>query len=234
MLLRALVLGGVLVVTAPPAVVAAQPTSSSSTSTSTAPSTTSTTSTTLPPATTSAPATTTSSTTSTTAPAVTDDEAGLSDTALILIAAIIALLLIIGAVLLLMRRRAHGQWRDQTRAAVAEAHGIIQTVTQGLATLGQPAAAAATWAEVDNRGSDLHARLQALAAKPPDPQVGNSVVTADRTLQPLRAAVESDRALRLGPPPPTPEQLSYSEAVVRERVTEFRQAVDELSANLIR
>jgi hypothetical protein len=131
-----------------------------------------------------------------------------------------------------MRRRAHDQWRDDARGAVSESRHLMQVVTHGLATLDQPAAAAQTWAEADDRGAQLHARLLPLMANSPNPQLGGAVATADRSLQALRAAVDSDRGLRLGPPAPTEAQLSYSEAVVRERATEFNQAVDELSARL--
>jgi hypothetical protein len=217
----------------------AQPTSSSSTTSSTSPSTSSSTAapTTVAPTTTSARATTTSSSTSTStsttaAPASKDDEAGLSDTALALIAAIVTLLVIILIIVLLMRRRAHDQWRDDARSATAEARQFSQIVTRGLATLSQPAAAAQTWGEVDQLGVQLHSRLLGLMAKPPTPQLGGAVSSADRSLQTLRTAVESDRGLRVGPPPPTEAQLGYSEAQIRERATEFNQSVDELSAHL--
>jgi hypothetical protein len=151
---------------------------------------------------------------------------------LILIAAIVVLLLIILLVVLLMRRRAHDQWREDARNAVAEAHQLSQIVAHGLATLNQPAAAAQTWAEVDHLGSQLHSRFLGLMAKPPDVASGGAVSAADRELQSLRSAVESDRGLRVGPPPPTEAQLGYSEAQIRERLTEFSQSVDELSAHL--
>ncbi len=131
-----------------------------------------------------------------------------------------------------MRRRAHDQWRDDAGGAVSEARRLIQVVTRGLATVAQPAAAAQTWAEAEGHGAQLHSRFLNLMAKPPNPQLGGAVSTSDRSLQALRAAVDSDRGLRLGPPAPTEAQLSYSEAVVRERATEFNQAVVELSANL--
>jgi hypothetical protein len=108
----------------------------------------------------------------------------------------------------------------------------MQVVTRGLATLDQPAAAAQTWAEADDYGGRLHSRLLPLLANPPNAPLAAAASTTDRGLQALRAAVDSDRGLRLGPPPPTESQLSYSEAVVRERATEFNQAVDELSARL--
>jgi hypothetical protein len=50
----------------------------------------------------------------------------------------------------------------------------------------------------------------------------------DRALQALRAAVDADRALRLGPPPPTAEQLGYSSAVIRQRSADFEQALADV------
>ena len=38
----------------------------------------------------------------------------------------------------------------------------------------------------------------------------------------LAAALETDRTLRLGSPPPSAEQLSYSTAVIREQVRELQ------------
>jgi hypothetical protein len=49
------------------------------------------------------------------------------------------------------------------------------------------------------------------------------------TIAPLRAsldelaeALEADRTLRLASPPPTPEQLSYSDALIRRQVTQLQ------------
>lgn len=99
-----------------------------------------------------------------------------------------------------------------------------------MATLDQPAAAAAMWADLERLSSHLHVRLQTLQRKPPDASSGDAVSIADRSVQALRSAIESDRSLRLGPPAPTAEQLGYSAAVIRERATELDQALDELVA----
>jgi hypothetical protein len=142
-------------------------------------------------------------------------------------------LAIIGLVLFLLRRRSRQDWRTQARAADAEASNILGSVTRGLATLQDPSAAARTWSDVEARGSQLHGRLQALAARPPDDRSGIIVGRLDQSLQALRAGVEADRDMRLGPPPPTEEQLRYSEAVIRQRAAEYEQAIRELDSLLL-
>jgi hypothetical protein len=41
-------------------------------------------------------------------------------------------------------------------------------------------------------------------------------------LDELAAALQADRALRLGSPPPSPEQLSYSTALIRQQVEQLQ------------
>jgi hypothetical protein len=149
------------------------------------------------------------------------------------VAAIILALLIILLIIYLVRRRRRQDWESQARAASAEATGLLDSVNRGLATLQDPSAAARTWSDVEARGSRLHRRLDSLTARPPDHRLGVAVEHADQALQALRASVQSDSGLRLGPPSPTPDQLRYSEAVIRQRTTDFEQAMRDLD-DLIR
>jgi hypothetical protein len=146
----------------------------------------------------------------------------------LIVAAIVAALLIILLVVLLLRRRGREQWDADARGAAAEASSLTGVVTQGLTSLGEPAAAARTWSEVEMRGGRLHTRLQGLAQKPPDEAAGAVANRMDQSLQSLRSALDADRALRLGPPPPTAEQIGYSSAVVRQRLADFEQATGQL------
>lgn len=176
------------------------------------------------PATTS-PATTTTSTT--VAPAAGSSNVSATTIALIT-GSILAVALIGLVILLIVRGRKRDKWRGEARIAVAEAQRLTSSVLQGLATLSEPAAAAHTWSDVEAQGADLHRRLQALSQDAPDGRGGAAAARNDQALQALRAAIESDRSLRLGPPPPTREQLGYSEAVVRERTSEFEHAVEDV------
>lgn len=181
---------------------------------------------TLPPVT--APATTAPTSSSSTLVADTSDS-GLSGTAIALIVgALIALALIVLIIVLIARRRRSDEWRFEARGVAEEAQRLTGSVVHGLGTLASPSAAAHTWSEVDAEGARLHARVQALAAGAPDAHAQAVTARTDQTLQGLRSAIDSDRALRLGPPPPTQEQLGYSEAVVRQRASDFEQAVQDL------
>jgi len=147
----------------------------------------------------------------------------------------IALLILVGVVIaLLIRQREAQRWADEAALAAAEGRDVLALATHGLATLDQPAAAARTWSDLDARGAQLHQRLQALSRRPPEEWLGASVARTDQALQALRSGTDADRALRLGPPPPTSEQLGYSEAVVRQRTTDFEQELGGLDASIAR
>jgi hypothetical protein len=105
---------------------------------------------------------------------------------------------------------------------------LLATVINGLPTLAEPQAAATMWSRVETLGAPLHRRLQGLVNSAPDQATASAALAADRALEALRAATDSDRALRLGPPPPTPEQLGYSSAVLRQRAADLEQALGEL------
>jgi hypothetical protein len=130
--------------------------------------------------------------------------------------------------LLLIRRQRRARWNQDAQMAVQEGSRLLTTVINGLPTLAEPQAAAAMWSRVETLGAPLHRRLQALASSAPDKVTADAAVTADRALEALRAATDSDRALRLGPPPPTQEQLGYSSAVLRQRATDLERALGEL------
>ena len=177
--------------------------------------------------------TTSTSTTSTTTPTTTTTAAKggsgtSSGTIALIVAAVVVALVIIGMVLFLLRRRRRQQWRVEGRAAAAEASSLLAVLNRGLAALDDPAAAARTWSDVESQGAHLHARLQTLAATPPDPASGAAIAGLDRSLQSLRAVVDADRALRLGAPPPTAEQLGYSSAVIRQRAADFEQSLADV------
>lgn len=217
----------------------------SSTPPSTAPSTlapTSTAATTVAPTTTSQatsttsttqPTTTTSTTTPTTTTTAAKSSSGTSGgTIALIVALIVAALLIIALILLLLRRRGRAQWREQARGASAEGASLLALLMAGLAALDEPARAARTWSDFEARGAHLHGRLQALGTAARDEHNGAAVNGVDRDLQSLRSAVEADRGLRLGPPPPTTEQLGYSEAVIRQRTADFEQSLGDLDRYL--
>jgi hypothetical protein len=150
----------------------------------------------------------------------------------LIVAIVLAVVLIVLVILLLVRRRGREQWETNARGAAAEASSLVGVVTQGLTSLDEPAAAARTWSAVETRGARLHDRLRGLAQRPPDEQDGAVVNRMDQSLQSLRSALDADRSLRVGPPPPTAEQLGYSTAVVRQRLADFEQSSGQLEDRL--
>lgn len=178
---------------------------------------------------------TSTSTTSTTVAGAGNGGSGISGKTIALILGAIAVVVMAGVVVALLIRQRDGQrWADEAAQAAAEGRSVLALATRGLATLDQPAAAARTWSDLEVQGAQLHQRFQALSRRPPEDWLGAAVARADQTLQALRSGTDADRALRLGPPPPTSEQLGYSEAVVRQRTADFEQELGALDANLTR
>jgi uncharacterized protein HemX len=178
---------------------------------------------------------TSTSTTSTTVAGADTGGSGISAKTIALILGAIAVLVLAGVVVaLLIRQRDAQRWADEAAQAAVEGRSVLALATRGLATLDQPAAAARTWSDLEVQGAQLHQRFQALSRRPPEDWLGAAVAGADQALQALRSGTDADRALRLGPPAPTPEQLGYSEAVVRQRTADFEQELGALDANLAR
>ena len=68
----------------------------------------------------------------------------------------------------------------------------------------------------------LASRAQTLETRAPDDRSRSAAGRVRVQLAELAAALETDRTLRLGSPPPNAEQLSYSTAVIREHVRELQ------------
>jgi hypothetical protein len=63
----------------------------------------------------------------------------------------------------------------------------------------------------------LAAEAQSLEARAPDEEAAAAAARLRARLDELAATLEADRALRLSSPPPSPEQLTYSSALIREQ-----------------
>jgi hypothetical protein len=82
--------------------------------------------------------------------------------------------------------------------------------------------------EVFGQGSVVTGKIQALAAEaaslaaraPDDPARAAGAQLRGR-LDELAGTLEADRTLRLGSPPPSAEQLSYSTALIRQQVEQL-------------
>jgi hypothetical protein len=83
--------------------------------------------------------------------------------------------------------------------------------------------------DVVARGSVVAGQIGALAAEARDLERHASGDEATATIAPVRSsldelaeALEADRTLRLATPPPSPEQLAYSDALIRQQVTQLQ------------
>ena len=68
----------------------------------------------------------------------------------------------------------------------------------------------------------LAAEAQSLETQAPDDLARSTAGRLRAQLAELAATLETDRALRLGSPPPSAEQLSYSTALIRQQVTQLQ------------
>lgn len=90
--------------------------------------------------------------------------------------------------------------------------------------------------EVLAKGSVVTGQIEALAAEmrslesraPNDPSRA-AAARVRMHLDDLAATLEADRTLRLGSPPPSPEQLAYSSSLIREQAIELRAVLLPLS-----
>jgi hypothetical protein len=86
--------------------------------------------------------------------------------------------------------------------------------------------------DVVAQGSVVAGQIEALAAEARDLERHASGEGATATIAPVRSALddlaealEADRTLRLATPPPSSEQLAYSDALIRQQVTQLQGAL---------
>jgi hypothetical protein len=91
--------------------------------------------------------------------------------------------------------------------------------------------------EVLDKGSVVTGQIEALAVEArslvkgaPDDAAKASTADVSARLEDLAQALEADRRLRLGSPPPSAEQLSYSTSVIRQQVGQLQSALRQQSA----
>jgi hypothetical protein len=68
----------------------------------------------------------------------------------------------------------------------------------------------------------LAAEAASLAARAPDDPARAAGAQLRGRLDELGSTLEADRTLRLGSPPPSEEQLSYSTALIRQQVDQLQ------------
>jgi hypothetical protein len=164
--------------------------------------------TTSTPPTTTTPTTTTAATTTT--PTTTAESSSSSTPwAWIAIGCGLAALILIGFLLWQRHRAGTSAWR--TRAANLNRRCLValdDVLARGSVVTGQIEA--------------LATEARSLEASAPDDASKASAGDVRARLGDLAQALESDRALRLGSPPPSEEQLSYSTSLIRQQVEQLQ------------
>ncbi len=184
-------------------------------------------STTTPTQTTLAPTTTTSAATTTTEA---DESSSADDPPWVLIA-LVAVILAGGvlAAMLVTRRRHREQsaalasWQSRGMAAVT-AGTTLASVAEAVLDPTDAETEARRWDELAQRTAVLVETQRQLATDAPDAASVNAVAETQRSTAVLGQALDAHRALRIGPPPPTGDQLDASRALVRQRIVEFERA----------
>jgi len=164
--------------------------------------------TTSTPPTTTTP-TTTAPTTTTTPTTTAESSSSSTPWAWIAIGCGLAAVILIGFLLWQRSRAGASDWR--TRAASLNRRCLValdQVLAQGSVVTGQIEA--------------LAAEARSLEASAPDDASKASAADVRARLGDLAQALESDRALRLGTPPPSEEQLSYSTSLIRQQVQQLQ------------
>jgi hypothetical protein len=140
---------------------------------------------------------------------------------------VLAVALIALLVAFLVRRRRRSQWWTQARLVAAETSALASAVERSLPLLSNPGAAAQVWADLNSRMTQLRAGLSPLGQSAPDARAKAITNRASQAVEAMQAAIDTDRSLRIGPPPPTPEQIGYSEVLLRQRAGELERIAQE-------
>jgi len=122
------------------------------------------------------------------------------------------------------RKRALVAWRSGAESALDSAN-LARTL---LPAAGQDVPDSAHWQAVHERVETAAQSLDQSAGRAPTPEGAQASRTAADKLRGLWFALESDRLLREGTTPPTPEQLAQADTVTRARGSELDAALADL------
>ena len=123
----------------------------------------------------------------------------------IVLGVVLAAALVAGIVIWRRRQAGSAAWSRHMADLTQRCFVLLDDVlAQGSVVTGQVQALAAQAQTLETRAPDDHSRKAAGRLR--------------AQLAELAAALETDRALRLGSPPPSAEQLSYSTALIRQQV----------------
>jgi len=110
----------------------------------------------------------------------------------------------------------------------ADAGALAAAVERGLPLLRNPNTAAQVWVDLNSRAARVRTGLTSLTAVSPEARATAATSRVAQALEAVQSTIDTDRGLRMGPPPPTDEQLAYSEALLSQRGAELGRAAQEL------
>jgi hypothetical protein len=128
------------------------------------------------------------------------------------------------------RQRQDAHARAGALQQVIVASHQLADAAMAIPTGNEPTAVTLWWRLVEAHDATLTTDLSTLAQLPPDDRRAPARAEVGGAQDALRAAVATDRSLRVGPPAPTDENLAYSAATVRERANALRDRADALEA----
>ncbi len=169
------------------------------------------------PTTTSTPATTTAQTTTSGTVPLSETSSSSTPWGWIALGLGLAALLLIGILLWLRHRAGTASW--QAKAADLNRRCLValdDVLLKGSVVTGQIEA--------------LAADARSLAAKAPDDASKASSAEVHARLEELAQALDADRRLRLGSPPPSTEQLAYSTSLIRQQVEQLQGSLRQQGA----
>jgi hypothetical protein len=117
-----------------------------------------------------------------------------------------------------------GLWAWHRRRSGAEAWGA-RTADLNRRTLVALDAVVAQGSIVTGQVEALASEARSLESRAPDDPSRTAAANVRARLDELASTLETDRALRLGSPPPSEQQLAYSTALIRQQVEQLQGAL---------
>ena len=129
-----------------------------------------------------------------------------------------------------LRRRRHAEvQRARARQEVADSARQLALAIDSVPTESDPTSIELWWSIVDESQGRLAAAIKVAAVTVIDPAATATVRQIHAVAEETRQAVAADRALRIGPPQPTREQLAYSLAALRDCSARLRNRAAALT-----
>ena len=154
--------------------------------------------------------------------------------ALAILFGVVAAAAVCGLIVMVAQRR-----RQVAHARASALHQVIVGAHQladaamAIPNNNEPIAVTLWWRLVEAHDATLNAARSALTQLRAHDRLAPAFTDVSTAQEALRAAVATDRSVRVDAPAPTNEQLDYSAALVRERANALRESADALEALIL-